>query len=103
MASARRNCINDVDQFCYICESYILEKQRQKITDFVKKLYFAYLKMKLGDQEKSWVLHIVCETRIANFRDWSLGKRKGFTFGIPMVWRKPQNHIKYCYFALLKQ
>ena len=61
MASQRRKCNNDVDQFCYICGSHTLPKQRRKITDFVKKLYFAYFKMKLGDQEKSWAPHIVCK------------------------------------------
>ena len=100
MASQRRKCINDVDQFCYICGSYTLPKQRRKITDFIKKLYFAYFKMKLGDQEKSWAPHIVCKTYITNLRSWSLGKRKGLAFGIPIIWREPQNHISDCYFCI---
>ena len=68
--------------------------------DFVKKLYFAYFKMKLGDQEKSSAPHIVCETSIANLISWSLGRRKRLAFGIPMIWRELQNHISDCYFCI---
>ena len=62
MASQRRRCLNDPDHFCFICGSYTLLKQQRNITDMVKKLYFSYFKLKLGDQDKKWAPHIVCET-----------------------------------------
>ena len=34
-------------------------------------------------------------------RDWTKGKRKGLPFGIPMVWRKPKEHLTDCYFCLV--
>ncbi|GBM28540.1 hypothetical protein AVEN_70135-1 [Araneus ventricosus] len=37
-----------------------VKSQQRDINDFVKKVYFADLKLKLGDQDKPWALHKVC-------------------------------------------
>jgi peroxiredoxin len=47
---ATRSCINIPDIFSYICGQYVIKKQRQNITDFVEKAYYAYFGMKLGDK-----------------------------------------------------
>ena len=98
MESKRRECINDPYRFCFICGSYILQKQRRPVNGFVKKLYYSYLK--LGDQE--WAPNFVCETCLANLRGWSKGKRKSLSFGVPMIWREPKDHVTNCYFCLTK-
>ena len=77
----------------------MLKKQQRNITDFVKKVYFAYFGMKLGDQDKSWAPHQVCSACVTGLRHWSEGKRKSFSFGVPMVWREPKNHSDDCYFC----
>ena len=56
----------------------------------------------MGDQEKSWAPHIVCQTRNAYLRGWSLGKRKGLAFVMPMILRELQNDINDCYFCMVK-
>ena len=33
--------------FCYICGYFIVSKQKQNITDFLKKVYLAYFGIKL--------------------------------------------------------
>ena len=98
MASARRKCLNSPDVFCYICGQYTLKPQRTNINDFVKKAYHAYFGLKLADQDKHWAPHIVC---VENLRGWTTGKRH-MQFGIPMVWRIPQNHHDDCYFCAVK-
>ena len=74
--------------FCYICGDYIVKEPRKPITDFVKKAYFAYFGVRLGDQDKSWAPHIVCRPaeRVAVWQKRSLsgspGTQKGPGFRI---------------------
>lgn len=101
MATARRKCVNTPDAFCYICGNFTVPSQRANISDFVKRAYLAYFKVKLGDQDKPWAPHKVCKPCIENLRQWTKGKREKLAFGIPMVWREPKNHIDDCYFCLI--
>jgi hypothetical protein len=52
LSAPRRRCVNDPNSFLYTCDSYVIKKQKTNITPFVKHLYFAYFKIKLGDQNK---------------------------------------------------
>ena len=97
--NARRSCVNSPNSCCYICGRYTLHKQRQQITAFVQKAYREYFDMKLGDQDKSWAPHVVCKTCLEGMRSWSKGVKKSIGFGIPMIWRKPKNHVDDCYFC----
>lgn len=102
MAAARRQCLNSPNAFCYICGNFTLFSQRMTITDFVKKVYFAYFKVILGDQDKSWAPHQVCKPCVENLRQWTKGKRVKMAFGIPMIWREPKDHVEDCYFCMVK-
>ncbi|KAI6647174.1 hypothetical protein LOD99_8827 [Oopsacas minuta] len=75
-------------------------KQTTAITGFVKKAYLEYFGMRLGDQDKTWAPHTVCRSCVENLRQWTKGIRKSLSFGIPMIWREPQNHISDCYFCM---
>ena len=88
----RKRCVNDPGVFCYICGKYTLEHNQKAISDFVKQAYLAYVKLKLGDQDKSWAPHTVCKTCIEHLRQWANHKRKSLKFAIPMVWREPKDH-----------
>ena len=54
-----RSCKNHPDFLCYICGEYKTLDNRKSITDFVRKAYYAYQGIKLGDQDKPWVPHVV--------------------------------------------
>jgi len=95
-----RKCLNHPDSFCYICGSYVLKKQREKISNFVCRAYFAYFDLKLGDQDKPWAPHIACHTCVAGLRKYYNGKQAALNFGVPMVWREQVNHFDDCYFCL---
>lgn len=97
---ASRTCVNDSDIFCYICGRYNVLKQRQTINDFVKRAYYMYFGLKLGDQDKSWAPHTVCRTCVEALRLWIKGKKPSMPFAIPMVWREQTNHYNDCYFCL---
>lgn len=101
-ATSRRKCLNSPDSFCYICGSFTIPSQRANISTFVKQAYFAYFKIKLGDQDRSWAPHKVCKQCVESLRMWTKGTRDKLAFGIPMIWREPRSHCTDCYFCLVK-
>lgn len=92
-----RYCTNKPDDICYVCGQFIVKKFKRNISDFVKKAYIAYFKIKLRDQDKLWAPHIICKTCEEALRHWFKGSRKALPFGIPMVWRESKNHADDCY------
>ena len=98
--SSKRKCKLNPNVFCYICGSFTVSKQRQGITEFVKKAYLAYFRVKLGDQDKNWAPHQVCRTCVENLRQWTKQKRKTIGFAVPIVWREQANHVNDCYFCM---
>jgi hypothetical protein len=54
----------------------MIKKLQRNITGFVRKVYYAYFSVKLGDQNKSWAAHKVCYVCVEDLRKWSKGKRK---------------------------
>ncbi|GFV66831.1 uncharacterized protein TNCV_4303921 [Trichonephila clavipes] len=101
MASSRR-CVPNPDCFCYICGEYVFAKYRKPISDFVKTAYHQYFKIKLCNQDKPWVPHIVCQKCVVCLRLWPSGKRDAVMFETPMISREPQNHYDDCYFCVVK-
>jgi hypothetical protein len=95
----RRQCLQSPQKFCYICGSYVFDNQVRQINSFVKKLYFSYFQLKVGDQDKSFAPHIACKTCVEGLRYWYEGKRKAMPFAIPMQWREQKNHYGDCYFV----
>ena len=84
MSSSRKSCLNHPDVFCYICGEYTVEKQRQNITDLVKKVYLAYFGFAIK-QEKCWVPHKVYKICVESLRHWTTGKIRSLKFGKPMI------------------
>ena len=56
--------------------------------------------LKLADQHKAWVPHMVCKACTETLRRWTNGKRS-LNFGIPVVWREPTNHVTDSYFCVV--
>ena len=69
-------CIANPDVFCCINGKYSLQQRSVKITEFVKKAYYAYFGVKLGDQDKPWVSHVACKSCVEHLREWTNRKRK---------------------------
>jgi hypothetical protein len=70
----------------------MIEKHQLNIKGFIRKVYYAYFGVKLGDQHKSWAPHKVCYVCVEDRRKWSKGKKKSFRFGIPIISREPKNY-----------
>uniref|UniRef100_A0A0K2TLE3 Putative LOC101234556 [Hydra vulgaris] n=1 Tax=Lepeophtheirus salmonis TaxID=72036 RepID=A0A0K2TLE3_LEPSM len=58
--------------------------------------------MSIGNQDKSWAPHIVCNTCKINLSRSIEEKLNKMSFGVPIVWRKPKDHFSNCYFCLVK-
>ena len=83
MASSRRKCLNSYDSFCNICGSFTVPSQRMNISEFVKRAYLPYFKLKMGDQDKSYAPHNVCKPCVEKLRQWAKGTRRQLSFDIP--------------------
>ena len=97
-ATFHRKCLNNPDSFCYICGRFTIPSQRANISVFVKEAYFAYFKVKLGDQGKPWVPHKVCKQCVESLRMSTKETREKMPFWILMVWREQKDHSTDCYF-----
>jgi len=89
------NCVNSADTFCYICGEVTFARQRKAITTIVN------FGCKIGDQDKSWALHICCHKCATNLSQWLNGKTHAMPFAVPVVWREPSNHATDCYFCMV--
>ena len=76
-----------------------MQSNRRGISEIVKRAYLAYCKVLLGDKDKAWAPYIVCKKCVEHLRQWTKKERKSLRFGIPMVWREPQNHLNDCFFS----
>lgn len=59
---------------CYI--------QRNNITNYVINMFHEYFGIQLGDQDKSWALHIAFRSCVESLRNWKKDKRLSMPFGI---------------------
>ena len=66
-----RKCKNDPNRFCYICGKVTLLSHQARITQFIKRAYYAYFGLKLGDYDKAFAPHMCCKTCIESLRLWS--------------------------------
>ncbi|GBN73404.1 hypothetical protein AVEN_261739-1 [Araneus ventricosus] len=98
---ASRACAISPDNCCFICGECIIKSKQRNIGYFLKKVYFDYFKLKLGDQDKPRAPHMVCRRCEEDLRLWFKGKKNSFRFGIPMMWLEQQNHTTDCYFCLV--
>ena len=80
---------------------YTIVPNRNQVTSFIKHAYHSYFGIKLGDQDKAWVPHMVSKSCTEYLCQWTKGKKSCLKFGIPMVWREPTNHVTDCYFCTI--
>ena len=77
------------------------KNKKKAIFYFVRKIYLAYFKVKLGDRDKPLIPYIVCKAYVERLRKWANGTLKSHRFGVSMVWREPKNHFNEGYFCLV--
>ena len=95
-----RKCKNSPDRFCYVCGKVTFSDQQCTISTLVKSLYSAYFGIRLGDQDKSFALHICCKACVIALRRWNEGTANCLSFDVPMVWGDGKDHTTDCYFCM---
>ena len=74
--TSSRTCVNDANAFWYTYGQFTIKGNHLAIDNFYKKAYFAYFKVKLGDQDKPWAPHYVCNTCKEHIFDSGLTERE---------------------------
>ena len=93
------SCLNEANNFCYICGSVTTANRRVKVSKLLEIAYSCYFRCEIGDQDKWWAPHYVCRNCYANLTQWLKNGSRHLTFGVPMVWREPTDHTTDCYFC----
>jgi len=96
-----RKCVNNPDNFCYICGEVTFASRKCLITPTIKEANYFYFGCKVGDQDKKWAPQVCCSTCLSKLYAWVNGKERCMPFGVPMVWRVPSNHSTDCYFCMV--
>ncbi len=101
---ALRGCKHSNDEFCYVCGTFLAKNAKKhplKNRSRVKEAYLAYFGIQIGDQDKSWAPHVICEYCCRTLEGWFRGERRTMPFGVPRIWREPTNHHSDCYFCMV--
>lgn len=92
-------CKNSANSFCYVCGQFCPVAKRKPISDNFKILYLAYFGQPVQNQAEEWAPHITCKSCELYLCSWWKGTRDCLPFGVPMIWKEPNNHINDCYFC----
>uniref|UniRef100_A0A1B0C9G6 Uncharacterized protein n=1 Tax=Lutzomyia longipalpis TaxID=7200 RepID=A0A1B0C9G6_LUTLO len=90
-------CTVDRNSLSYICGMLIVSNQKCTITQATEMAFKTYFQFSMTNRDKSWAPNIICKTCNETLRQCTQGKRKGFSFGVPMIWREPMS-LDDCYF-----
>lgn len=93
-----QKCLNDPDNFCYVCGEFTFVSQRREITTKIEKCFQDCFGQPVTNQDKYWVPHICCVSCVRLLSRSSAKSRHVF-FATPMIWFEPTNHIDDCYFC----
>jgi hypothetical protein len=99
-----RHCKYPSDCFCYVCGEFFAKKAKKHSLNScsrAKEAYKAYFGMPVGDQDKHWSPHVICDYCRRTLEAWFRGEKRAMPFAIPRVWREPSNHLTDCYFCMV--
>lgn len=83
--------------FCFVISVDV--SLLQKGIKILSKCYIAYFGCRTGDRDMSWAAHSVWKSYVENFRQW-VAVKKNMSFGGPLVWKEPTNHLDDCRFCM---
>ena len=72
----------------------MIKNQRKAFTDFVRKTYLTYFKVKLDDQDKLRVPHIVYKACVENLRKRANSSLKSLSSRVPAVQKNQKPFLR---------
>jgi hypothetical protein len=79
----------------------MIKKHQRNIMGFIRKVYYTYFDVKLGDQDKSWAPHKVCYVCVENLRKWPEGEKESIQIWCPTDMEGAKKNNNDCYFCML--
>ncbi|XP_066451739.1 uncharacterized protein [Eleutherodactylus coqui] len=101
---ASRSCKHPADSFCYVCGEFLKTRAKKSSVQASQRMceaYKAYFGMPVGDQDKTWAPHFICENCKRTLEGWYRGEKRAMRFAIPRIWREPTDHTSNCYFCMV--
>ena len=99
-----RGCRYSVDLLCYVCGNFFAKKAKKHcLSKCIRatEAYHAYFGMPVGDQDKRWAPHVICEFCRRTVEGWRRGEKRAMRFAILRIWRELSNHHSDCYFCMV--
>ena len=99
-----RGCKYSADSFCYVCGRFFAKRAKKHCLSnciCAAEAYLHYFGMPVGDQDKRWAPHVICDYCRRTLEGWLRGEKRAMRFAIPRIWREPSNHYTDCYFCMV--
>ena len=87
-----------------LCGEFFPKKAKKHALDAsirAKEAYLAYIGMPVGDQDKRWAPHVICQYCRRTLEGWLRGEKRCMCFAIACIWREPSDHHTDCYFCMV--
>lgn len=68
-----------------MCGEFFAKKHCLESCSRATEAYHAYFGMPVGDQDKRWAPHIICEYCCRTLEGWFRGEKRAMRFAIPCV------------------
>ena len=85
---------------------YVVKAKRAKkhcLSNCIRaaEAYLHYFGMPVGDQNKRWAPHVICDYCRRTLEGWLRGEKRAMRFVIPRIWCEPSNYYIDCYFCMV--
>ena len=90
--------------FCNVCGEFFAKRAKKHcLSNFIcaAEAYLHYFGMSVGDQNKRWAPHVICDYCRRTLECRLRGEKRAIRFAIPRVWREPSNHYTDCCFCMV--
>lgn len=97
-------CLNDPNNFCYICGEYILRKYKTVFLNTLQRKYEEHFGVAAENLEEPWTPSYICKSCKNILYDCASTSnyRPAMIINRPMQWKQPVCHVTDCYFCLSK-
>ena len=97
-------CKYSADSFCYVCGEFFAKRAKEHCLSnciHAAEAYLHYFGMPVGDQDKQWAPHVICDYCRRTLEGWLRGEKRAMHFASSHIWREPSNHYTDCYFCMV--
>lgn len=66
-------CVNNQDNFCYVCGEYVVKKNERNFTYLLRENYLQYFGLAAENLDEQWTPSIICLSCHMNLMGWASG------------------------------